>query len=313
MTASTVEALLAAGRVQEAEWQMRRGATSPLSLAQLAQRLGTRLDPQAFYVTPGYYAPLPSWAEAERCCGDAYQAETVVERYRRAAQQAASERQPLDAYTMRQLAGLQHAWLAAGRPAVFRVLDFGGAIGRHFHALQPHWPWSALHWTVCETTAVAAAGRAEFEGDHPGGHRLRFSDDAPALIAAGVDVVFASGSLQFIEDWRAMVQHFGGAPYLLLDRLPLVDHPHDLIAIQVVPAAYTDTRYPGWKFAAGSWLPRLAKAGFEPVLHWLVPEDHWSILDLETGQYRWSACHDHGFLLRSQHSANGLASSSVVF
>jgi putative methyltransferase (TIGR04325 family) len=316
VTATSVEAFLAAGRLQEAEWHMRRGAAAPLGLEQLAQRLGTGLDAHSFYVSPGYYAPLPSWVEAQRCCGAAYQAASVVERYQRAARQAHVQHVspgPVGPYAMRQLAALQHAWLALGQPQNLRVLDFGGALGAHFEALVPYWPWGALHWTVCETPAVAAAGQAEFERDLPAGHRLRFAADAAAVLAGGVDVVLASCSLQYLEHWPALLAQFLAAPWLLLDRVPLVDHPHDLIAIQVVPASYTDTRYPGWKFAAGSWLPRLAQAGFEPLLHWLVPEDHWSILDLETGQYRWSARHDHGFLLRSQRSANGPASASVVF
>lgn len=310
---ASVVHLLNAGRLQEAEWLMRRGAEAPFSVQELAQRLGTCLPTEQFFVSPGYYAPMPSWTDAESCCGAAYQAGSVVERYQHAARQLMAQRnprRPIGSYTMRQLAVLQHAWLAQGRPTALRVLDFGGTMGGHFHSLELHWPWCSLHWTVCETAAVAAAGAAEFECDLPSGSQLRFSDDAAALLASGVDLVFASGSLQFIERWPAMVKLFRAAPWLMLDRVPLIDHPSDLIAIQVVPSSYTDTRYPGWKFAAGSWLPRLAEAGFEPVLQWLVPEDHWTVLDLDTGKLRWSAQHDHGFLLRSHRSQ---ADVSVVF
>ena len=59
-----------------------------------------------------------------------------------------------------------------------------------------------------------------------------------------------------------MLRQFAASPWLLLDRV-LIEHPTDLIDIQVVPANYTDTRYPGWKFAASNWLPRLNDAGFE--------------------------------------------------
>ena len=299
----SVAQLLSAGRLQEAEWLMRRGAEAPLCVQQLAQQLGTRLASEPFFVSPGYYAPLPSWAEAERCCGDAYQAGSVVERYQRAARQAiasGNQQKPIDPYTMRQLAALQHAWLEQGQPSTLRVLDFGGAMGAHFHNVERHWPWCRLEWTICETPAVTSAAAAEFECNCPSGSQLRFSDQARAVLQTGCDLVFASCSLQYIEHWPALLAQFTNVPWLLLDRVPLVDHPTDLIAIQVVPTSYTDTRYPGWKFAAGSWLPRLVQAGFEPVLQWLVPEDRWTVLDLETGQYRWSAQHDHGFLLRRQ-------------
>jgi len=306
----SVDSLLAAGRLQEAEWHMRRGAPASLSLDALAQHLETQLLPNSFYVSPGYYAPLPSWARAEVCCGEAYQATSVIERYRR--QPIADPNQAIGAYTIRQLAALQHVWLVLGQPANLRILDFGGALGSHFHALEAHFPWCRLQWVVCETTAVATAGTSEFTSDKPNGSSLRFSDKAAHVLANGIDLVFASCSLQYLEHWPQMLQAFRAAPWLLLDRVPLIDHPTDLIAIQVVPASYTDTRYPGWKFAAGSWLPRLAKAGFKPVLQWLVPEDRWTVLDLETGQYRWSAQQDHGFLLQRQ-PAESLNQPAVVF
>lgn len=293
----SVPDLLTAGRLQEAEWLMRRGASTPLTICELAERLQTQLSPAKFYVSPGYYAPLPNWAEAERCCGDAYQASSVVERYRR---QLQSKPSPLiGAYTIRQLAALQHAWLELGQPSQLRVLDFGGALGSHFHALEPYWPWCRLLWTVCETPAVATAGTAEFECVRPNGTTLHFTDQAAEVVSAGIDLVFASCSLQYLEHWQSILQLFRAARWLLLDRVPLVDHPSDLISIQVVPASYTDTRYPGWMFSAPTWLPRLQRAGFFPALRWLVPEDYWTILDLETGKLRWGAQHDHGFLLKS--------------
>ena len=114
MTLSVAD-LLVAGRLQEAEWLMRRGASTPLSIGELAQRLHTQLSPESFFVSPGYYAHLPNWAVAERCCGDAYQASSVVERYRR--QLPSKPSQLIGAYTIRQLAALQHAWLELGQPS----------------------------------------------------------------------------------------------------------------------------------------------------------------------------------------------------
>ena len=298
---TTVLDLLSAGRLQEAEWLMRKGNPAPFDLNELKRRLGTCLDPNTFFVTPGYYAPLSSWLEAERCCGQAYQAESVVQRYRQKAQKEAlqhSTNSPIGSYAMRQLAALQHTWIELGQPNPFKVLDFGGALGGHFHAISAHWPWVPLHWTVCETNAVAAAGQEEFELQMPEGHQLRFSAETKDVLDTGIDVILASCSLQYLEHWENMIELFRASEWLLLDRVPLIDHPSDLIDIQVVPASYTDTRYPGWKFSASSWLPRLKKAGFSMVSRWIVPEDHWSILDMNSGKIRWQAKHDHGFLLR---------------
>jgi putative methyltransferase (TIGR04325 family) len=275
---------------------MRRGDPTPLSIKHLANYLNTQLSPESFFISPGYYAPLADWAEAQLCCGEAYQASSVVERYKRL--HTVKVNGPIGAYTLRQLAALQHVWLALGQPSTLRVLDFGGALGSHFYALATHWPWCRLSWTVCETTAVANAGNTEFNYDRLDGSTLRFSDQAEVVLESGCDLVFASCSLQYIEHWPKVLKQFAAVPWLLIDRVPLIDHHCDLIAIQVVPASYTDTRYPGWKFAHATWPSRLEEAGFEQVMHWLVPEDRWSILDLETGRMRWTAQHDHGFLLR---------------
>lgn len=308
---TSIADLLAVGRCQEAEWHMRNGAKGPLNLNELAEKLGTRLDPELFFVSPGYYAPLPSWKEAERCCGKAYEASSVIARYRQVARQELAQQasgRPIGPYAMRQLAAMQHAWISLERPTTLRVMDFGGALGKHFQNLNLYWPWSSLHWTVCETEAVSSAGKTEFEIENLRGHQLHFSNNVIEILDSGVDIVLASCSLQYIENWPQIIQQFGAAPWLLLDRVPLIDHPTDIIDIQVVPANYTDTRYPGWKFAKNSWLPRLIEAGFELVMQWQVPEDQWTVLDLKSGQYRWNAKHDYGFLFRQAITKSSIKS-----
>ena len=134
------------------------------------------------------------------------QASSVVKRYRQQLQSNPS--QLIGAYTIRQLAALQHAWLELGQPSQLRVLDFGGALGTHFHAIEPNWPWCRLLWTVCETTAVARAGTAEFESARPNGTTLSFTDQPAEVLNAGIDVVLASCSLQYPEHWQLMLQLF---------------------------------------------------------------------------------------------------------
>ena len=187
-------------------------------------------------------------------------------------------------YAIRQLAALQHAWHAQGSPNKLRVLDLE-ALGSHFHAIAQRWPWGSLDWTVCETEAVTAAGKAEFQLETPEGHQLHFSSKPIEVLDKGVDVILASCSLQYFKDWGGLLELFQSSPWLILDRVPLIEHHSDIIDIQVVPATYTDTRYPGWKFAASKWLPRLKEAGFDLVFRWIVPEDRWSILDINTGKF----------------------------
>ena len=142
---SSISSLLSAGRLQEAEWLMRRGHDSPLSIYDLASRLGTRLNPDHFFVSPGYYAPLNSWSEVEQLCGQAYESSSVINRYKLRAHNDREDHlipRVIDPYSIRQLAALHHVWFSCGQPESLRVLDFGGALGSHFYSLSKYWTWS---------------------------------------------------------------------------------------------------------------------------------------------------------------------------
>ena len=134
---------------------------------------------------------------------------------------------------------------------------------------------------------------------------MTFTDNLESALHKGVDIIFASSSIQYVQNWQNIIQCFSASPWLLLDRVPLVDHPTDLVSIQVTPSSYTDTRYPGWKFSIANWLSRLSKYGFNPVFQWLVPEDCWTIFDFQSGQYSWRANNDFGFLLHQSNLKNG--------
>ena len=274
----------------------------PYPLANLLSALAPGLPLSHFLFHPVTTLRFRAGAEAEAFCGDAYQAQSVIERYQR--QPAADANQAIGAYTIRQLAAFQHVWLALGQPASLRILDFGGALGSHFHAIAAHFPWCRLQWVVCETTAVATAGSSGFTFDKPNGSTLRFSDKAAEVFANCIDLVFASSSLQYLEHWPQMLQAFRAVPWLLLDRVPLIDHPTDLFCVQVVPASYFDARLPMVIFSASSWLSFLNFLGFHQLIRWQVPEDGLQILDLATGEYRWELNTNHGILLRNASSAS---------
>lgn len=81
------------------------------------------------------------------------------------------------------------------------LVDVGGSIGIKYYAFAEHMPYpSNLCWRVIDMPAVAARGReyAVERGSPPG---LEFSSDLAAI--DGVDVVFASGALQYLPDTLA--------------------------------------------------------------------------------------------------------------
>lgn len=88
-------------------------------------------------------------------------------------------------------------WLSnALQEGLLRVFDLGGHVGIKFYAFRRVLAYpDGLAWTVCDVPAVVARGRELAVQREPQG-RLRFTTDP--LEASGADVLFASGSLQYL-------------------------------------------------------------------------------------------------------------------
>jgi putative methyltransferase (TIGR04325 family) len=120
------------------------------------------------------------------------------------------------------------------------VLDWGGGFG-HYHALAlSALPGLELDYHVKETPAVSARGREL----NP---QVAFHDDDSALDER-YDLVVASSSLQYAEDWRALLARLAGVAdrYLYVARVPVALHAPPFVVIQRPYAHGYDTEYPGW-------------------------------------------------------------------
>lgn len=84
-----------------------------------------------------------------------------------------------------------------------RVVDLGGNVGIKYHAWTSLAPLpEAVEWRVVDVPAVVARGR-ELQAARPGGERLSFGTDPAAL--AGVDVLYVSGTLQYLPETLAQL------------------------------------------------------------------------------------------------------------
>lgn len=100
------------------------------------------------------------------------------------------------------------------------VFDLGGSIGIKYYAFRRYLDYPAnLHWTVCELPTVATAG-AEWAAEHDPHHQLAFTR-APAE-ASGRDILFASGSLQYLD-------------YALADLLKPMARPPAHVLVTMLP------------------------------------------------------------------------------
>jgi putative methyltransferase (TIGR04325 family) len=131
------------------------------------------------------------------------------------------------------------ALAARGRDGL-SVLDWGGGFG-HYHALSRSvLPGLALDWHVKETAPVAARGR-ELNPD------VAFHDD-DACLGRRYDLAVASSSLQYAEDWRALLERLAGATerQLYVARVPVALQAPSFVVIQRPYVHGYDTEYLGW-------------------------------------------------------------------
>lgn len=156
-------------------------------------------------------------------------------------------------------------WLSRLLRENARVLDYGGHAGSAFDA------WSALlplpagtAWTVHDVPAVVEAGRrrnAQRTGVLPS-----FTTDFGA--ASGVDVLVASGSLQYVEQpLHERLAALAEKPrHLLINQLPV--HPRDqFVTLQNIATCYC----PYVIFHEGRFFDGLRSLGYRVVDTWTNP------------------------------------------
>jgi putative methyltransferase (TIGR04325 family) len=103
------------------------------------------------------------------------------------------------------------------------VFDIGGHIGVAYYAYQRYVPFpKGVRWTVFDVPAVNRAGAA-WAVAHDDLRRLSFADDYAG--ASGADVLFAAGSLQYLEcSLKQILESLDHLPdHLLLNSVPV--HP----------------------------------------------------------------------------------------
>ena len=147
---------------------------------------------------------------------------------------------------------------ARGRDAV-SVLDWGGALG-HYHELARRLLDDvALDYHCRELPAVCAAGRRVSPA-------VTFHE-ADDCLEHGYDLVMASGSLQYADDWAELLGRLAGAadPWLYVTRVPAVRSSPSYVARQRAYAYGYETEYVGWVLSRDELVETACAAGLELV------------------------------------------------
>jgi putative methyltransferase (TIGR04325 family) len=174
---------------------------------------------------------------------------------------------------------------ARGRPRM-SVLDWGGGMGHYALIARAVLPEVTVDYTVMDLPALCAAGRAVLPD-------VTFETEADACLGRRYDLVLASSSLQYVEDWRSLLRRLAAASdgWVYLTRLPLVQRAETFAVVQRPHWAGYLTEYIGWVFNQREFLAACGAAGL--VLEREVLLEQGSLAAGAPERFNWG-----GFLLR---------------
>jgi putative methyltransferase (TIGR04325 family) len=135
------------------------------------------------------------------------------------------------------------------------VLDWGGALGHYYLFARRLFPELELNYECRELPAVCAAGRRLLP-------EVTFRETDECLNGS-YDLVLASASLQYDEDWRGRLRELAEVAHgrLFLTRMPITRDAPSFVALQRAQAYGYATEYLGWVFNRDELLDAAGDAG----------------------------------------------------
>jgi putative methyltransferase (TIGR04325 family) len=154
--------------------------------------------------------------------------------------------------------------LASRCSKMVSILDWGGGVGQ-FYLLSEALiaPGVGVQYHCKDLPRVCAYGREALP-------EVSFHDDDSCLDSS-YDLVLASNSLQYAEEWRPLVAHLAGAAhqYLLLIRTPIVISTPSFVVVQRAYRHGLGTEYLSWVFNRDELIGAVSDTGMELVREFL--------------------------------------------
>ena len=131
--------------------------------------------------------------------------------------------------------------LAAWGRTRISLLDWGGGLGYYSRFSRALLPQLAVDYHCRELPLVCESGRRLVPD-------VEFHDSDESGLARPYDIVVASSSLQYSEDWQSVVRSLAAVscPYLFITRLPVVEHGPSFVVVQRPYHHGYLTEYLGW-------------------------------------------------------------------
>jgi putative methyltransferase (TIGR04325 family) len=176
--------------------------------------------------------------------------------------------------------------LAARGKKSLSLLDWGGSVGYYYLISEALLPGVAIEYHVKDVPKLCACGESLLPN-------VRFHLDDTCLRRT-YNLVLASGSLQFAEDWKSTLRRLALAAedYLYVTRLPIVNTANSFVVVQRPYWAGYNTEFLGWYFNRDEFLNCVADAGMALMREFLVQEKTRTLNAPEDCDYR-------GFLFKS--------------
>jgi putative methyltransferase (TIGR04325 family) len=146
------------------------------------------------------------------------------------------------------------------------VLDWGGGLGHQHEIARSVLPQTVFDWHTRELPAVCREGKRVSP--------LVTFHESDECLESHYDLVLASSSLQYAEDWRELLRQLARAAdgSLFITRVPLAQSQPSFVVLQRAQAYGYATEYVGWVFNRSELLDEVAAAGLELVREFFLQE-----------------------------------------
>jgi len=146
--------------------------------------------------------------------------------------------------------------LASSGKSGLSILDWGGGLGQYGLMARALYPHLTIDYHCRDLPLMTDAGRQLLPD-------ATFYDADDEAFAQRYDLVMASSSLQYVEDWRSILARLAESTrrHLFVTRQPLVDSASAFVMVQRPIVHGYDTEYPGWALNRGEFLSAVTGHG----------------------------------------------------
>jgi putative methyltransferase (TIGR04325 family) len=156
---------------------------------------------------------------------------------------------------------------AARNRATVSVLDWGGGIGHYAVIARALLPEATIAYTVKDVPDLCAAGRTSLPD-------VTFESDDDVCLARSYDLVFASGSIHYEQDWGRLLSRLARSSrsWTYITRLPLVTRVPSFVTRQRPHRYGYETEYISWVLNRQEFLGQATAAGLSLEREFLLDE-----------------------------------------